>query len=297
MLSVFPVLAFLLCLCSERSWADMGTTPHLKQIIVGRCYNYVTIVNPSSRLNCEGIWRDFQDAVLKEAPCSVYVENYNRLFRTAHQTLPCNKLLFWSKTRDIVHSFSAVTHHFMTLEDTLIGYMFNDLMWCGQRNQTGFDFNSCPEWSSCEHHPVASLWKKASEYFADSACGNITVILNGSINKAFNKESMFGSVEVNSLDPKKINYVNIMVIGNLEGPFRESCTSGSIVDLIKILQNRGFRWTCTDNDLSLVILQCVQDPSHPLCKLYGYSLLQKGKHVLKCDDINGISDCKLKLKG
>uniref|UniRef100_W5MUE2 ADP-ribosyl cyclase/cyclic ADP-ribose hydrolase n=1 Tax=Lepisosteus oculatus TaxID=7918 RepID=W5MUE2_LEPOC len=245
----FIGVVILLFLFSGKSRTDKGTTQNIKEIIIGRCYSYVKIVHPSSRYNCEEIWRDFQDAVLNKGPCNVHVEDYDKLFQTAKQTLPCNKLLFWSQTHEFVHSLSAVTHLFITLEDTLIGYMFNDLTWCGQTNHTGFDFNSCPEWSTCEHHPVSSLWKKASEYFAYSSCGNITVMLNGSIEKAFNKESMFGSVEINSLDPRKINHVNIKVIDDLEGPFREPCTSGSILDLIKILQNRGFQWTCTENEM------------------------------------------------
>lgn len=30
--------------------------------------------------------------------------------------------------------------------------------------------------------------------------------------------------------------------------FRESCTKGSILGLIKGLKTRGFYWTCTEND-------------------------------------------------
>lgn len=28
---------------------------------------------------------------------------------------------------------------------------------------TGFDFGSCPGWSACQHHPVYSLWRHASQ--------------------------------------------------------------------------------------------------------------------------------------
>ncbi|KAM7390213.1 hypothetical protein PAMA_008409 [Pampus argenteus] len=94
------------------------------------------------------------------------------------------------------------------------------------------------------------------------ACGNITVLLNGSIDNAFNRKSMFGSVELDCLNPKRVNYVNIKVVTDLEGPFIESCRKGSIVDLILILQSRGFRWTCTDNDQTLMMLQCIQNPKH-----------------------------------
>uniref|UniRef100_A0A3B3TNA6 ADP-ribosyl cyclase/cyclic ADP-ribose hydrolase n=1 Tax=Poecilia latipinna TaxID=48699 RepID=A0A3B3TNA6_9TELE len=145
--------------------------------------------------------------------------------------------LFWSKTRMLVHSYAAVFRHFWTLEDTLVGFLFNDLIWC-------FDFNSCPAWSTCRTHPVYSLWKRASQNFAEMACGNITVLLNGSITNAFNRK-MFGSVELDSLNPQRVNYVNIKVVTNPEGP-HESCGRGSIVELIQILWSRGFRWTCTN---------------------------------------------------
>ncbi|XP_061093767.1 ADP-ribosyl cyclase/cyclic ADP-ribose hydrolase 1 isoform X4 [Conger conger] len=144
--------------------AEMGTTDNLKEIVIGRCYNYVTLVNPSSRYDCEEIWGEFQRVVLRRKSCGVAVRDYHRLFHSMMQTLPCDRLLFWSKTHKLVHSYSAVTRHFWTLEDTLVGYMFNDLIWCGQDyGDPGFNFSSCPVWSTCVNHPVYSLWKQASE--------------------------------------------------------------------------------------------------------------------------------------
>lgn len=76
----------------------------------------------------------------------------------------------------------------------------------------GFDFGSCPDWSACDRHPVYSLWRRASQnvsvrplfaharvkscphtmslvsQFAELACGNVTVLLNGSVAEAFNRE-------------------------------------------------------------------------------------------------------------
>ncbi|KAM9712292.1 ADP-ribosyl cyclase/cyclic ADP-ribose hydrolase 1-like [Menidia menidia] len=132
---------------------------------------------------------------------------------------------------------------------------------------TGFDFQFCPKWSACMNHPVYSLWRQASKTFSEMACGNVTVLLNGSIVNAFNRKSMFGSVELDSMNPQRVDHVNIKVVTNLAGPQIESCNQGSIVDLIQILQSRGFRWTCTDSDQTLRILQCVQDPTHPSCQL------------------------------
>uniref|UniRef100_A0A3Q1JLV3 ADP-ribosyl cyclase/cyclic ADP-ribose hydrolase n=1 Tax=Anabas testudineus TaxID=64144 RepID=A0A3Q1JLV3_ANATE len=217
----------------------------MKHIVDGRCYNYVTLF-PSyvhstfkRRHDCEEIWRQFEGAVVCQSSCNVTVEDYHPMFYAMPQTWPCDKFLFWSKTRTLMHSYAAVMRHFWTLEDTLVGYMFNDLIWCGQED-TGFDFDSCPEW--LQKVFIIQL------PFAEMACGNITVLLNGSIVNAFNRLSMFGSVELDSLNPQKVNYINIEVVTNLEGPHLESCSRGSIVELLQILQSRGFCWTCTDND-------------------------------------------------
>ncbi|XP_035271158.1 ADP-ribosyl cyclase/cyclic ADP-ribose hydrolase 1-like [Anguilla anguilla] len=255
--------------------AEMGTTDNLKEIVIGRCYNYVTLVQPNSRYDCEEIWREFQEAVLRRTSCNVAVRDYQRMFHTMPQALPCDRLLFWSKTHKLVHSYSAVTRHFWTLEDTLAGYLFNDLVWCGQdHGDRGFNFSSCPMWSTCVNHPVYSLWKQASKNFAALACGNITVLLNGSVPNSFSRDSMFGSVELDNLNPRMVNHVNIKVVANLEGPFLESCSQGSVLDLIKILSRRGFRWTCSDSDVTLKILQCMQNPRQSSCQTCSNSLLR-----------------------
>ncbi|XP_054876931.1 ADP-ribosyl cyclase/cyclic ADP-ribose hydrolase 1-like [Poeciliopsis prolifica] len=262
-----------LCLCPVR--ATFGTTPNIKHIVIGRCFTYTTLVQPGLWCDCEEIWRQFEKAVVQHDSCNVTEEHYCEMFNMMPQVWPCDRFLFWSKTRKLVHSYAAVFRHFWTLEDTLVGFLFNDLIWCGQEEDSDFDFNSCPAWSTCRTHPVYSLWKRASQNFAEMACGNITVLLNGSITNAFNRKSMFGSVELDSLNPQRVNYVNIKVVTNPEGPHIESCRQGSIVELIQILWSRGFRWTCTDTDLTLVILQCVQDLNQPKCQMLTSSMLQQ----------------------
>ncbi|MGH0157885.1 UNVERIFIED_CONTAM: hypothetical protein FKN15_034507 [Acipenser sinensis] len=52
--------------------------------------------------------------------------------------------------------------------------------------------------------------------FAELACGNVMVMLNGSIDTPFNKQSIFGSVEIKRFDSEKINYISIRVIDSLQ---------------------------------------------------------------------------------
>uniref|UniRef100_A0A3Q2ZDD9 ADP-ribosyl cyclase/cyclic ADP-ribose hydrolase n=1 Tax=Hippocampus comes TaxID=109280 RepID=A0A3Q2ZDD9_HIPCM len=153
----------VLCMCAAPLRARSGTTPNIKHIVMGRCFNYITLVNPDIRSDCEEIWRAFEEAVLRQASCDVAAEHYRHMFRAMPQTGACDRFLLWSKTRTLVQDYAAVAHHLWTLEDTLVGYMFNDLIWCGQQEHSDFNFGSCPEWSACVHHPVHSLWRQASK--------------------------------------------------------------------------------------------------------------------------------------
>lgn len=47
-------------------------------------------------------------------------------------------MMFWSKTKDIVHDYTERNEAcFVTLEDTLLGSVVNDLTWCGKEGSTG----------------------------------------------------------------------------------------------------------------------------------------------------------------
>lgn len=46
-------------------------------------------------------------------------------------------MLFWSKTKKIVHDFTEKRDCFLTLEDTLVGFIMNGLTWCGKEESNG----------------------------------------------------------------------------------------------------------------------------------------------------------------
>ncbi|KAF3703748.1 ADP-ribosyl cyclase/cyclic ADP-ribose hydrolase 1 [Channa argus] len=257
-----PVPTVTICLvllhsCSAQLRAQLGTTPNIKQIVVGRCYNYITLINPRLRCDCEAIWRQFEEAVMRQSSCNVTMEDYHDMFNAVPQSWPCDRFLFWSKTRTLMHSYAAVVRDVWTLEDTLVGYMFNDLIWCGQEDDSALVRSG--------QHP---------DIIQSIPCGDKP------------PKIMFGSVELDGLNPQRVDYVNIKVVTNLEGPHLESCSQGSIVDLLQLLQSRGFRWTCSDNDQTLMILQCIQDPQQSSCQTCGNSLLDR-KGLLSVEDSVG----------
>lgn len=75
------------------------------------------------------------------------VEELQFCLNTADSVLDCQKLtewtfsllkfLFWSKTRRVVQSYATALGGLWTLEDSVAGYMFNDLIWCRQEEDAG----------------------------------------------------------------------------------------------------------------------------------------------------------------
>nr|XP_034969132.1 ADP-ribosyl cyclase/cyclic ADP-ribose hydrolase 1 isoform X2 [Zootoca vivipara] len=200
-------------------------------------------------------------------PCRATEEDFQPLMDLARESIPCNKSLFWSKTKDLVHRYTKTNRDFLTLEDTLLGYMADGLSWCGDPSSPGVNYESCPEWPECENNPGSMYWKMSSKMFAEAACGITQVMLNGSIEAgAFRNNSIFGSVEVVNLNPNKVSKMQIWLMQDIDGPQSESCTGQSILKLKAILESRKISVSCEDNYRPVRLLQCTSNPGHASCE-------------------------------
>ncbi|XP_062991326.1 ADP-ribosyl cyclase/cyclic ADP-ribose hydrolase 1-like [Elgaria multicarinata webbii] len=253
----------------DLQWKGEGTTEHLQEIILGRCYNYILTVNPGLRdTDCLKIWGMFQNAFMHKDPCSMTEEDYQPLMDLSSYSIPCNKSLFWSKTNDLVHRYTKANHNFLTLEDTLLGYIADGLSWCGNPSNLGVNYKSCPKWTECESNPSTIYWKMASKMFAEAACGTVQVMLNGSIEAgAFRNSSILGSVEMVNLNPDKVFKVQIWLMHDIDGPQSEFCTGRSITKLKEMLESRRISVSCTDDYRPVQLLQCTNNPDHSTCSI------------------------------
>ncbi|XP_034264772.1 ADP-ribosyl cyclase/cyclic ADP-ribose hydrolase 1-like isoform X2 [Pantherophis guttatus] len=203
----------------EQQWKGRGTTEHLVEIVLGRCYNFITTINSELRnKDCLRVWKLFEQAFLYKDPCSMTKEDYQPLMDLARYSIPCNKSLFWSKTYDLAHHYTKTNHDFLTLEDTLLGYIADGITWCGNPSDSGVNYESCPKWTECENNPSSVYWKLASKMFAETSCGTVQVMLNGSTaTGAFRKSSIFGSVEIVNLNPEKVSKMQIWLMHDIGG--------------------------------------------------------------------------------
>ncbi|XP_055494800.1 ADP-ribosyl cyclase/cyclic ADP-ribose hydrolase 2-like [Leucoraja erinacea] len=252
---------------AAKSWQGQGTLHNLEEIIIGRCYNYIRVINPTvGEKNCSAIWEAFQKAFVYKDPCNVSPTDYEAFIRLAIHKIPQNKALFWENTKLLVHRYADRTRRMMPLGDTLIGLLADDLDWCGQLDAPGINFQSCPSTTECENNPVNSFWIIASETYAKEAEGIVSVMLNGSISTGtFPKNGFFAEYELPNWNKSKISEVRIWIMDNINGPDRESCGTGTVEELEEILRRQHFNYSCIDNVRTIRILECVDFPNDAAC--------------------------------
>uniref|UniRef100_A0A8C0G043 ADP-ribosyl cyclase/cyclic ADP-ribose hydrolase n=1 Tax=Chelonoidis abingdonii TaxID=106734 RepID=A0A8C0G043_CHEAB len=144
--------------------------------------------------------------------------------------------------------YSDRTRRYLPLCDTLIGSFGDFLNWCGQANDTGFNYDSCPNTEECENNAVESFWKIASITYAKQSSGVIYVMLNGSaIGGAYPVKGFFADYEVPNFQKDRIARIEIWVMDDIGGPDLDSCGRGSVQILEERLKTMGYDITCIDN--------------------------------------------------
>ncbi|XP_022049500.1 ADP-ribosyl cyclase/cyclic ADP-ribose hydrolase 1-like [Acanthochromis polyacanthus] len=209
--------------------------------------------------NCQKIWETFQQAYVNRDPCKVPMEAYDPLVTAAPFKPTCNRVMFWSKTKVVVHEFTEKTDCFVTLEDTLLGYVLDGLTWCGKEGSSETFTTDCPVWTDCENNTVSSFWKRVSAAYADIACGNVSAMLNGSIAVPFSPTSIFGSIEVKGLNATRVNSLTVVLVTEEENV--TNCTDASL----KVLQKElpaGINYGCEEVPESQ-LQECGSDPQRP----------------------------------
>ncbi|XP_043918139.1 ADP-ribosyl cyclase/cyclic ADP-ribose hydrolase 1-like [Protopterus annectens] len=194
-------------------------------------------------------------------------ESYKYFVQNAAITIPKNKALFWSRTKEDAFQFANVAGY-VTLEKTLIGLLGDGLVWCGENDNSELAEECLDPFTNGT--ATGSFWNKMSETFARTASGEVQVLLNGSTGLAFNSSSTFGSVEVYSLDPNKVSTMNIWILYYFNGSdwvIKESCKGHSIEKLKDILTAKNITSSCTENNRKLIHIQCARFSNESIYEL------------------------------
>ncbi|XP_045201047.1 ADP-ribosyl cyclase/cyclic ADP-ribose hydrolase-like isoform X2 [Mercenaria mercenaria] len=251
-----------------------GTTLNINRIFLGRCLEYQeltkgTLIQPV-KVNCTELWSVFAKAWIHKDPRSIVPSDFDEFFDTAKQTdLPKDKILLWSGTYGIAHEYSNQGRRYVTLEDSLIGYLVNGLTWCGMvcSKCDGINYVECPEFSDLPREANQAFWGGASRTFARTSSGMVRLMVSGTNEnrQAYSKESYFGQFELPSLSSDV--HLQVILVNFLDKIPLERCNTGSLVALQKDVESRGLSYSCTENPLDVLHLMCVSDPSATKCEI------------------------------
>ncbi|XP_047123242.1 ADP-ribosyl cyclase/cyclic ADP-ribose hydrolase isoform X1 [Hydra vulgaris] len=262
-----------------------GTTPNIKEIIIGRCNQFQQVSsqnkNPALFVNvdCQQFWSLFNSSFAFKDSCNygeINESSYDLLFNlTKSDSLLKDQAMFWSGTRQIVHEYTYIKNSFFTLEDTFNGYVANDLNWCGCKTcPDGINYNNCMGCTKA----TDSFWARASRTFAENASGTAYVMVNGTTDKnytAYYNGSYFGRIELPTLGKmKQITSLVILVINNLDTTPKELCGQGSLAKLVQDANKLGiFNINCIDDPRDTYFMQCAKYPNAQECQTTSSSLL------------------------
>ncbi|KAM8880797.1 ADP-ribosyl cyclase/cyclic ADP-ribose hydrolase 1-like isoform 1-T1 [Synchiropus picturatus] len=219
--------------------------------------SFINTCQKFSGYDCETAWQEFEKAYVGKDSCSVPPEAYSDLMTAAPFKPNCNNMMLWSKTKDIVSDLTDRRKCFTRLESTMLGAALDNKVWCGREGSKETFTESCPKWDQCVDNPQRSFWTKASASFAESACGNVTVMLDGSRKEPFDPASTFGSVELPKLKAPAVKFLTVVLVMN-SNP--ESTCSSTSLQTLKNSLDPGVRFDCNEVQRSR-ISQCASDTS------------------------------------
>uniref|UniRef100_A0A7M5WRK7 ADP-ribosyl cyclase/cyclic ADP-ribose hydrolase n=3 Tax=Clytia hemisphaerica TaxID=252671 RepID=A0A7M5WRK7_9CNID len=253
--------------------SKFASTKNLKEIVIGRCYEYMFKRDIPEKWDCGQIWSKFFEAFAYKGPCYVTQKDYEGLINYMAEEVPRDKGLLWSGSREISHKFSdfRYTNRFITLEDTLAGFLVNKLSWCGTEKDPGIDFTQCTWECSIQ----APYWSTANKKFAQKLRGTVHIILNGTrqhlddknVYPSFMQNRYYlGPYVLPELNSKNIDKIVIIVAHTLHLKPLESCGEKTVLLLTDLIRNKGIPVDCHDDTDAVRHLLCVDDPSTDVCK-------------------------------
>ncbi|XP_072035004.1 ADP-ribosyl cyclase/cyclic ADP-ribose hydrolase-like [Amphiura filiformis] len=273
-------VVWILCTISTcTTFTGNGTTSGIKDIFLGRCAEVKSgLVNPQLNQqelrskNCTHLWELFYNAFTNTYPCNVTSEAFDEFVEEASVSTPPNKTLLWDgwEMYDTVRAYANEAKRRVPLSYLFTGYLINLLIFCGQEDSPGFNYDVCPDWEECGVGvgPMDGFWAAASRQFGRHANGDIKLLLNsnrpgGSFHTA---NSYLAEFELPNLDPNKVTRLDIYLVTFLGETPGDTCESGTIPELRRRLSNKGIHYECIEQPREILHLLCADNVEYEECQ-------------------------------
>lgn len=246
----------------------------LKEVVIGRCEDYQNVINQdifckTGTRNCTRLWELFSTSFVNSSDCNVSTDAFTPFIIEANHSIS-GKQLFWSGLSELAHRYSNAGKRYVTLEDTFIGYMVNQLTFCGNATSNA---SNCPEYNSstCQLPAVSSFWEAASKHFASSASGHIYALLNASRDPIIRNNSYFGRIEIPNLQRAHVKKMTLILFNSNTSTKIKPCTNEASIEVLRQRMNSiNTEFDCIENPSDLVHLYCMDYPQDDVCSVFSH---------------------------
>ncbi|XP_070539363.1 ADP-ribosyl cyclase/cyclic ADP-ribose hydrolase-like [Ptychodera flava] len=278
--SYFMFLVSVCCvsLCAS-FFTGEGTPPEIKDIVIGRCEDFKKgYVNPLvdtetlKDRNCTELWELFYKTFAYREPCDVIMDDYDEFITAAGHDFRADSALFWDgwDIYDTITEYAFRGRRSTVLDTTLPGYMINYLFFCGSTTDpSGMNMTVCPGEGECGFGlgSIDAFWASASTYFAENARGISRIFMNSNRpGGAFHlDDSFFTEFELKTITKEAVSFFQITLITMLEEDPGDTCSSDSIMELKRILDEKEIPYDCDENPRDVLHMLCIDNFKHEDC--------------------------------
>lgn len=245
-------------------------TESLKHVIIGRCVQYQTLVNPApfctKMKNCTHLWELFLSGFAYRSPCNTSNESSQPFIDAAYHDTPRDKLIFWSGVYDFVTRYSNGGRKRTSISDTLTGYMVDGLTFCGSTTSVDGNEANLTACIRCPQSAYSAFWSPASISYALYTKGSIEIMLNASRSPSLRSDSYFTTKELPNLNPPNVTGARVILVHYLGQQPKENCSSPSVKNLTRLLTSKNIPSECVEQPSDVRMLQCADFSNPAACR-------------------------------
>ncbi|CAJ1082621.1 ADP-ribosyl cyclase/cyclic ADP-ribose hydrolase 1-like isoform X1 [Xyrichtys novacula] len=216
--------------------AMLDETAVFRDTFMKKCVGY-----PEDKNTCKATLAIFEEAYVGKDKTAVTEESYNTLFDKTPFKHPCGKTMFWSGTYELASRFTQKRDNFYNVGDTLLGHVLTGMAWCGKAGSKETFTDNCAD---VFPNPVLSFWLKISVKFAQYACDDSYVMLDGEKDQPYYTGTVLDTHEVPNLQTNRLKSFTAILVVNKETGTK--CNKESLKNLSNILKGKKINYACKE---------------------------------------------------
>ncbi|KAL4239158.1 ADP-ribosyl cyclase [Mactra antiquata] len=254
------------------------SSANLREVIIGKCTFFQENINhdvfcEEGFRNCTQIWESFKNSFVHQPTCNVSLDKMTEYISLTNHSIPPNKNMFWENVYPFVSRFTNQGQRYVSVSDTLTGYIGDAVQWCSDDNSTTGMTSSgqtCPGFETtpdCYQSAQRAFWIAVSKHFAQSASGEVFILLNSSVTPIFSLDTYFAVYELPHIANNLVTKATVLLITENPEESGSKCEDSSLTKLSQKLKEKQIQYFCIENRRDVVMTFCLDNPEAKVCDM------------------------------